>query len=55
MVGASHDYKFVLWKPDDDAGAGLKLAAEKANTTILEKEIFAAVITYIHKQQKQAG
>ncbi|XP_073959396.1 spondin-2-like isoform X1 [Choristoneura fumiferana] len=43
MVGASHDYKFVLWKPDDKAGEGLKAAAETANTTILEEEILTAM------------
>lgn len=45
MVGASHAYKYLLWKPGDKASLGLKRLAEDANVTEIEREIIKAVIS----------
>ncbi|XP_032522595.2 spondin-2-like isoform X1 [Danaus plexippus] len=43
MVGASHAYKYLLWKPGDKASLGLKRLAEDANVTEIEREIIKAM------------
>ncbi|XP_013165839.1 PREDICTED: spondin-2-like [Papilio xuthus] len=39
MVGASHGYDYTLWQLGTPASAGLKLLAEDANITIIERDI----------------
>ncbi|CAG5051503.1 unnamed protein product [Parnassius apollo] len=39
MIGASHAYDFTLWHHGTMAGPGLKLLAEDANITVIERDI----------------
>ncbi|CAH0731810.1 unnamed protein product, partial [Brenthis ino] len=39
LVGASHTYKYILWQPDAKASNGLKLLAEEANISLIERDI----------------
>ncbi|XP_059051805.1 spondin-2-like [Achroia grisella] len=43
MVGASHAYNYIMWKQGLKATNGLKLLAEQANVTEMEREIINAM------------
>lgn len=43
LVGASHTYKYILWQPDVTASDGLKLLAEEADISLIERDIINAV------------
>ena len=46
LVGASHTYKYILWQPDVRASEGLKLLAEEANISLIERDIINAVRSF---------
>ncbi|XP_068619926.1 spondin-2-like [Battus philenor] len=39
MIGASHGYDFTLWQHGTPASAGLKMLAEEANISVIERDI----------------
>ncbi|XP_072933043.1 spondin-1-like [Epargyreus clarus] len=43
MIGASHAVGYKLWHQGDKASDGLKLVAEKANISLIEREIIEAM------------
>ncbi|XP_026761529.3 spondin-2-like isoform X2 [Galleria mellonella] len=43
MVGASHSYNYIMWKQGLKASDGLKLLAEQADVTEMEREIINAM------------
>lgn len=47
MIGASHGNNFTLWQAGSKATKGLKMLAEEANVTIIERQIIDAVSKYI--------
>ncbi|KAM3962091.1 spondin-2 [Aphomia sociella] len=43
MIGASHAYSYIMWQQGMQATNGLKLLAERANVTEMEREIINAM------------